>query len=87
MSRPRPPVEVRWSKYRGPGNVTFEKARPEFEKLAAGEGTFSGRANTTATFSEPGDYVLHVTANDFSGDGGQGFGCCWSTALVKVTVK
>lgn len=83
----RPAVSVRWSKYRGPGDVKFDKARPEFEKVPAGEGSFNGRATATATFSEPGDYVLHVTANDYSGDGGQGFGCCWTTALVKVTVK
>jgi len=87
MSTPRPPVTVRWSKYRGPGNVTFEKPRPEVEKLSQGEGAFSGHAKTTATFSEAGDYVLHVTANDFSGDGGGGFGCCWTTSLLKVTVK
>jgi hypothetical protein len=30
--------------------------------------------------------VLHVTANDYSGDGGGGFQCCWSTAMVKVSV-
>jgi hypothetical protein len=88
MTRPRPPVTLRWSKYRGPGTVTFAKPNPEVEKLAAaGEGTFSGKAATTATFSEPGEYVLHVIANDFSGDGGGGFGCCWSTALLKVSVK
>jgi hypothetical protein len=88
MTRPRPPVTVRWSKYRGPGTVTFEKSNPEVEKLAAaGEGTFSGKATTTAKFSAPGEYVLHVIANDFSGDGGGGFGCCWSTALLKVSVK
>ena len=33
---------------------------------------FSGKATTTVRFSEPGDYVLHVTANDYSGDGGGG---------------
>jgi len=87
MSTPRPPVTVRWSKYRGPGTVTFEKPRPEVEKLSEGEGAFNGHAKTTATFSEAGDYVLHVTANDYSGDGGGGFGCCWTTALLKVTVK
>ena len=89
MSTPRPPVMLRWSKYRGPGTVTFDKQRPEFEK-AEGEGnntTFTGKATATARFSEPGDYVLHVTANDYSGDGGGGFGCCWTTALVKVTVN
>jgi hypothetical protein len=42
---------------------------------------------TTVTFREPGDYLLHVTANDYSGDGGGGFGCCWTTGLVKVSVK
>jgi len=87
MARPRPPVTLRWSKYRGPGAVTFDKAAPEVEKLESGEGTFSGRATTSVKFSEAGDYVLHLTANDYSGDGGGGFGCCWTTALVKVAVK
>ena len=48
---------------------------------------YSARATVNATFSEAGDYVLHVTANDYSGDGGGGFGCCWTTSLVKVAVK
>ena len=87
MTSQRPAVTVRWSKYRGPGNVTFEKPRPEVAKLSQGEGAFSGEAKTTATFSEPGDYLLHLTANDYSGDGGGGFGCCWTTALLKVSVK
>jgi hypothetical protein len=87
MARPRPPVTLRWSKYRGPGAVTFDKANPEVQKLTSGEGIFSGKAATTVKFSEPGDYVLHVSANDYSGDGGGGFGCCWTTALVKVAVK
>ena len=47
---------------------------------------FSGKATTTARFSEPGEYVLHVIANDYSGDGGGGEVCCWTTALVKVSV-
>jgi hypothetical protein len=87
MTKPRPAVTLRWSKYRGPGNVMCDQPRPEVEKLEDGGGAFSGRATTNATFSEPGDYVLHVTANDYSGDGGGGFGCCWTTGLVKVTVK
>ena len=87
MTTPRPPVTVRWSKYRGPGDVKFEKPRPEVTKVSQGEGMFTGRATTTATFGVPGDYVLHVTANDYSGDGGGGFGCCWTTGLLKVSVK
>jgi hypothetical protein len=87
MTTPRPPVTLRWSKYRGAGAVTFDKARPAVEKLSSGEDGFSGKATTNVTFSEPSDYVLHITANDYSGDGGGGFGCCWTTALVKVAVK
>jgi hypothetical protein len=82
----RAPVAVRWSKYRGPGAVTFDKARPELEKTS-GPAPFNGKADATAKFAEPGDYVLHLTANDYSGDGGGGFGCCWTTSLVKVSVK
>ena len=82
----RQAVTMRWTKYRGPGDVKFDKARPEIEKLQTGEG-FSGRSTANATFSEPGEYVLHLTTNDYSGDGGGGFGCCWTTALLKVSVK
>jgi len=28
-----------------------------------------------------------VTANDYSGEGGNGFQCCWTTGKVKVTVQ
>ena len=83
----RPPVTVRFSKFRGPGAVTFDKASPEVEKLSTGEGAFSGKATTNVKFAEPGDYVVHVIANDYSGDGGGGFGCCWTTSVVKVAVK
>ena len=90
MTKPRPPVTVTWSKYRGPGTVAFDKAKPEVEQLpSSGSGAppFSGKATTNVTFSEPGEYVLHVTANDYSGEGGGGFQCCWTTGLVKVSVK
>jgi len=87
LTTPRPPVTLTWSKYRGAGTVTFDKPRPEVEKLPDATDTmFSGKATTNVKFSEPGDYVLHVTANDYSGDGGGGFQCCWTTGLVKVSV-
>jgi len=66
--------------------VTFDNAKPEMEKLPGGGAPFSGKATTNVTFSEPGEYVLHVTANDYSGEGGGGFVCCWTTAVVKVSV-
>jgi hypothetical protein len=85
-SATRAPVTVRFSQFRGAGKVTFDKPRPTVEKIE-GSAPFNGRASTTAKFSEAGDYVIHVTANDYSGDGGGGFGCCWTTGLVKVSVK
>jgi hypothetical protein len=84
------PVTLRWSKYRGPGTVTFGSDRPAVEKSErkdAGAPPFSGKATTTATFSEPGLYVVHITANDYSGDGGGGFQCCWTTSQVQVSVQ
>ena len=67
-----------WSKYRGPGSVTFANARPT---VAA-----DGKASTTAKFSEPGDYLLRAQANDGTGEGGGGFQCCWTNVHFKVTV-
>jgi hypothetical protein len=89
-ARPRnlgAPVTLHWFKYRGPGEVKFSKDRPAVEGSGGTSGPFSGTASTSVTFSEPGDYMLHVVANDYSGDGGGGFQCCWTNAQVKVTVQ
>jgi len=83
---PPPPVRLTWSKFRGPGAVTFDTSNPPLEKLPGGTAAFTGTATVVATFGEPGDYVLHVTANDSSGDGGGGFQCCWTTTMVRVAV-
>jgi hypothetical protein len=83
---PGDPVTVKWTRYRGPAGVTFTSDRPEVEKVA-GQAPFNGKATTSVTFAEPGDYVLHVTANDYSGEGGAGFQCCWTNGQVKVTVQ
>jgi len=90
-TRPRTPaVTLAWSKFRGPGSVTFAEERPMIESAdfeTPGKGVFKGKATTTATFGAPGEYVLRLVANDWSGDGGRGFQCCWSNAYVKVSVK
>ncbi len=83
----RQPVSLTVNKFRGPGQVTIEKPKPTIEKTADGKAAFNGKAVTTVKFSEPGEYALQVIANDYSGDGGGGFGCCWTTTVVKVTVK
>jgi hypothetical protein len=51
-------LAVRWIEYRGPGNVTFESpaAKPVYGQPVT--------ANTTATFSAPGTYVLWAIARD-----------------------
>jgi len=89
--RPRTPAAtVGLSKFRGPGAVTFSNDHPSVETAefqGPATATFRGKASTTATFSEPGAYVLRVVANDWSGEGGRGFQCCWSNAQVKVSVK
>lgn len=89
MRNPPPPVSVTLSKYRGPGAATFGEVHPKFEALKGGrpDEPYAGKASTTVMFSQPGDYMLHVTANDYSGNGGGGSVCCWTTAIVKVAVK
>jgi hypothetical protein len=80
--RSGPALGVNWSKFRGPGKVTFAEAAP---KLGA-----AGKATTTATFTEPGEYTLRVLAWDSSGPQGTimagGFYCCWTNGYVKVNV-
>ena len=80
------PVTVGWSKYRGPGVVQFSSERPPVEKTS-GDAVFNGKATTTATFSAPGEYTLHLVVNDLSGDGGGGEQCCWTFGTVHVTVR
>ncbi len=82
------PVTLRWITYRAPGRVMFSADRPVVHKIERPDvpAPFSGTATTNVTFSEPGDYLLLVTANDYSGEGGSGFQCCWTTGQVKVTV-
>ena len=74
---------VVWSKYRGAGPVTFDNAAPAIDE--------SNRAVTTATFGEPGEYVLRVLAWDDSGGQSDimagGFFCCWTNGYVTIQVN
>jgi len=74
------PIRVTWAKYRGTGDVVFDKPKPDVEKD-------TGRAATTATFATPGEYTLRAQVNDYSGEGGGGFQCCWTNVHVKVNVQ
>lgn len=68
---------VAWTKFRGPGTVTFDPSAPAVQ---------NGKAVTRATFSAPGEYRLRLHAWDDSGRYAGGFQCCWSNAFMNVTV-
>ena len=82
------PVSLSWAQYRGPAAVKLENAKPKLDVLKGGkvDEPFAGKAVSSAVFSEAGDYLLQLTANDYSGNGGGGEVCCWTTAFLKVTV-
>jgi hypothetical protein len=73
----RPPQElaVSWSVYRAPdsGTVRFGDPKPKLQQ---------GKARTTVTFSQAGEYVLHFVAVDTRSS----TKCCWTNGYVKVVV-
>jgi hypothetical protein len=72
-------MTVEWEKYRGPGQVAFNRSKQPL---------VDGKATGTATFSEPGEYVLMAVVDDGSGESAGNFGyhCCWTNVQVNVTV-
>ncbi len=70
---------VGWLKYRGPGEVAF---RPAEQRLPL-EGT-RGVAQTSVTFSEPGEYEILVQSLDTTAN--FEFHCCWTNAYIPVSV-
>jgi hypothetical protein len=74
------PVTLTWFKHQGPGKVTFNPTTAKVDAVG-------GQAMTTASFGEPGEYVLRVRANDASGVANAGHAqCCWTNGFVKVNV-
>jgi hypothetical protein len=67
-------LALSWQAYRGSGTVRFSDEMPAVEQ---------GKAHTTATFSEPGEYMLHLLAIDSRTP----TRCCWTNSYVKVTVE
>ena len=71
-SRPTPErngLSVFWHVYRGPADVDFElvgdsDGYDKWEEGYGGDGRTSGTFTTTATFSQPGTYLLRATAAD-----------------------
>ena len=77
QGEPRTSSILRWYHHQGPGQVNFREA----ETILEGG---PGEVSTTATFSEPGDYVLRIWAVESFGAVNQH--CCWTTAYIQVTV-
>src|SRR5260370_25462420 len=73
-------MTIVWAKYRGPGAVVFAPAKASI---------VDGKAVATASFSEPGEYVLQAVVDDGSGEvaGHFGYHCCWTHTQANVTVK
>ncbi len=82
---PRPDITLQWKQHRGPAPIKVADATIRMNNN--GNVNMIHEAKTTVTFSAPGEYMLRAQANDETGDGGGGDLCCWSDALVKVTVK
>ena len=78
--RDEPVLTVTWRKFRGPGPVSFQDESPDVAVEGGPEGV-TGRASTTATLSEPGDYVLYAVVSDGSRQSNQ---CCWTNGYVRV---
>jgi hypothetical protein len=76
----RPAVNVTWLKHSGPGPVVFSRSKESFTLL-------NGTATASATFKQPGEYVIRVRVDNFGRlDTSPGNQCCWTNGYVRVNV-
>jgi len=73
------PVTLAWFKHQGPGEISFAPAAARLEPTG-------GSSTTSVTFSQPGEYLLRVRANDSAPASAGHAQCCWTNAFVRVTV-
>lgn len=77
----REPVDggVTWFTHQGPSAAVFADDEPEPDE--------DGHASTTVRFTEPGEYLLRVRADNFNPvDSTPGDQCCWTNGYLRVTV-
>ncbi len=68
----------------GGGQREADPPGPEEIMLPDGEGV----ARVVATFSEPGEYLLHAQVDNWRAtDSSSGNQCCWTNGYVRVTVR
>ena len=76
-----PPVIVDWIAHQGPGDVSFSEPKSR----VSSEG---GKAETEATFSAPGEYLVRARVTEPVGIEMSGHSqCCWTNGFVKVSVS
>jgi hypothetical protein len=76
------PVNATFELHQGAPAVTFA---PKMQRGIESEGW--GVASTQATFSQPGEYVIRVRADNFGApDSRFDNMCCWSNGYIPVTV-
>ena len=77
VDHPAPRSWVGWTVHQGPGDVEFGEAEIQVDRA-------DGMATTTATFSEPGEYLVRVqsiySTTSFE------YHCCWTNGYVPVMV-
>lgn len=76
-----PAINVTFYKHAGPAApVTFREPKIPLKET-------QGKASTTATFSEPGDYVIRARADTFGNvDSTAADQCCWTNGYWRVSV-
>jgi hypothetical protein len=75
------PGGATWFTHSGPAPAMFSETRPQPDEAA------KGRATTTVTFDQPGEYVLRVRADNFNPvDSTSQDQCCWTNGYVRVVV-
>lgn len=95
LDAPFVPVRAVFIEHQGPGDVTFEprevmvdnEGTPPIGEGRAPAGLEWGTAETRATFSEPGEYLVRIRVDNFEApDSRFDNVCCWTNAYVPVTV-
>jgi len=92
------PVRAEFIIHQGPAGAeaTFDPPRVTVEpgvEASGGEGAAMGQpqwgeVSTQATFTEPGEYVIRVRADNFAAeDSGFDYVCCWANGYIPVTVR
>jgi hypothetical protein len=79
-----PGTWLAWTKHQGPGEAMFSESEIRMDAAES-------PATTSATFSQPGNYVVRVQAiNDLQSSRNPAYGfefhCCWTNGFIRVDV-